>query len=94
MRDGLIIGHGKNNKEWNYSAPHGAGRLMSRTKANNNLTLDDFKSDMVDVVSTSVNQETIDESPRAYKDAETIKELIKDTVFIDYMVKPILNIKG
>ena len=94
MRDGIIIGTGKGNKDWNYSAPHGAGRVMSRSRAKSNLSLDEFKKQMENVYSTSVKQSTIDESPMVYKDSSLIKELIKDTVNIDLFIKPIYNFKA
>jgi tRNA-splicing ligase RtcB (3'-phosphate/5'-hydroxy nucleic acid ligase) len=94
MRDGLIIGEGKSNADWNYSAPHGAGRLMSRTQATNTIPMDDYKESMKDVYSSCVCKSTVDESPMAYKDAELIKSLIFPTVEIITTIKPILNIKS
>lgn len=94
MRDGSIIAIGKGNADWNYSAPHGAGRVLSRTQANKQLNLEDFKSTMGDVWTTSVNEETLDESPMAYKSMEEIKSQIGDTVDILKIVKPIYNFKA
>lgn len=93
MRDGLIIAEGKSNADFNFSAPHGAGRIYSRSKAKEMIALEDFQASMKGIFSTSVKKSTIDESPFAYKDAEMIKEAIKPTVDIIHMVKPILNIK-
>lgn len=94
MRDGLIIGSGKSNKEWNFSAPHGAGRLMSRSQAKEKLDLEKYKSQMEGIFSTSICDNTLDESPDAYKDTELIKELIKPTIDIRYTIKPVLNLKA
>jgi len=94
MRDGLLICEGKSNNDWNCSAPHGAGRLMSRTKAKQSITLDQFQDSMKNVYSTSVCKETIDESPFAYKDTDTIKSLIESTCTIIDEIKPIINAKG
>jgi RNA-splicing ligase RtcB len=94
MRDGSIIAIGKGNVDWNYSAPHGAGRLMSRHKAKENVTLDEFKDSMQGIYTTSVNAYTIDESPMVYKPMEEIIENIKDTVDIINIIKPIYNFKA
>ena len=87
---------GKGNKDWNYSAPHGAGRLMSRSQAKENITLSAFKKTMKEagVYSTSVTKDTIDESPFAYKPMEEIVENIKDTVEIINVIRPIYNFKA
>lgn len=94
MRDGLAICIGKSNSDWNCSAPHGAGRIMSRSKAKSNISLEDFKESMKGIFTTSVCKNTIDESPMAYKDTNVIIEHIKDTCDILYMVKPVINIKS
>lgn len=94
MRDGSLICVGKGNSDWNYSAPHGAGRLMSRNEAFKNLTLSVFKESMKDVFSTSVCNETLDEAPQVYKPMEEIIENIKDTVEIISIIKPIYNFKA
>jgi len=94
MRDGLIIGRGKSNPDWNYSAPHGAGRLMSRTQARNTIPMQDYKNSMKDVYSSCISNKTVDESPMAYKSTDLIKSLIEPTVEIIHTVKPILNIKA
>lgn len=94
MRDGSLICIGKGNKDWNYSAPHGAGRLMSRSKAKENINLNDFKESMNGIYSTSVNQSTLDESPMVYKPMQEIIDNIKDTVEIVDTIKPIYNFKA
>lgn len=94
MRDGSLICVGKGNKEWNVSAPHGAGRVMSRSKAKEKIELETFETQMKDVYSSTVNSNTLDEAPDAYKSADIIKEDIKDTADIIHQVKPIYNYKG
>ena len=94
MRDGSIIAIGKGNPEWNYSAPHGAGRLMSRNVAKESVNLDDFKKSMEGIYSTSVNEYTLDESPFAYKPIEEILNNIGETVEIVDIIKPIYNFKA
>lgn len=94
MRDGSIIAKGKGNADWNYSAPHGAGRLMGRRQAHKNLNFDEFKEQMKDVYSTSVLTETLDEAPNAYKPMSEIIEAITDTVEIVDIIKPIFNFKS
>lgn len=94
MRDGCIIGIGKGNEDWNCSAPHGAGRIMSRSKAKEMVSLDEFRQSMEGIYTTSVNQSTIDESPMVYKPIDEIVENIKDTVDIVKIIKPIYNFKA
>lgn len=94
MRDGSIIAMGKGNKDWNYSAPHGAGRLMSRTEAKEKLQLEDFKESMKGIYSTSVHKGTLDESPDAYKPIEHIIDSISDTVEVVDIIRPIYNYKA
>lgn len=94
MRDGCIIGVGKGNDDWNQSAPHGAGRIMSRSKAKETVSLEEFEKSMQGIYTTSVNQSTIDESPMAYKPIDEIVENIKDTVDILKIIKPIYNFKA
>ena len=94
MRDGSVLAVGKGNPEWNYSAPHGAGRLMSRTAAKNNLSLDEYKEMMRGVYSTSINESTLDEAPMAYKRLEDIIDVIKESVDIIEVMKPIYNFKA
>lgn len=93
MRDGSIIAVGKGNKDWNESAPHGAGRIMSRHKAKERFKLEEFKESMKDVYTTSVVEETIDEAPFVYKPMQEIIENIQDTVEIQKIIKPIYNFK-
>lgn len=94
MRDGSLICVGKGNRDWNQSAPHGAGRLMSRTKAREVLSLEDFRRTMKDVWTTSVTNATLDEAPFAYKPMEEIVSNIGDTVDILTRLKPIYNFKA
>lgn len=94
MRDGCIIGIGKGNDDWNQSAPHGAGRIMSRMEAKKNIDMKDFKDSMNGVYTTSVNEQTIDESPFAYKPMDEIIKNIGDTVDIERIIKPIYNFKA
>ncbi len=93
MKDGAIIARGKSNSNYNYSAPHGAGRLMSRREAQDNITLEEFKKSMEGIYSTSVQQDTIDESPFAYKSIDDIIPNILPTVDIIKIIKPIYNYK-
>lgn len=93
MRDGSIIAVGKGNPDWNYSAPHGAGRIMSRREAKENISLEDFKQAMQGIYSTTVNEHTIDESPFVYKTLDEIVENTKDTIEIVNIIKPIYNYK-
>ena len=94
MRDGCIIGIGKGNEDWDFSAPHGAGRIMSRNAARENISMEEYKNSMKDIYSTCVNKSTIDESPMAYKPMEEIVENIKDAVEIERIIKPIYNFKA
>jgi len=94
MRDGSILAIGKGNEDWNFSAPHGAGRLMSRTEAKAKLNLNDFEKTMKDIWTTSVCEETIDEAPMAYKPIEDILKFVGDTVDIIDVIKPIYNFKS
>lgn len=94
MRDGCIIGIGKGNEDWNYSAPHGAGRIMSRTEAHKTLSLETFEDDMKNVYTSTAVQATLDESPRAYKPMQEIIDNIQDTVEVIKIIKPIYNYKA
>lgn len=94
MRDGCIIGIGKGNDDWNQSAPHGAGRIMSRMKAKETFKLDEFQDSMKDIYTTSVNESTIDEAPFVYKPMQEIIDCIGDTVDIIKIIKPIYNFKA
>ena len=93
MRDGIAICVGKGNEHWLNSAPHGAGRIMSRAQAKMQIEIDDFRQTMSGVFSTSICEATLDESPMVYKPTVEIMELIKPTVDIISMIKPKLNIK-
>ncbi len=94
MRDGSLICTGKGNPDWNCSAPHGAGRVLSRGEAKATLTLSEFKRQMEGIYSTSVSRDTIDESPMAYKSIDDIVSNIGDTVDINDIIKPIYNFKA
>ena len=94
MKDGSLIVKGKGNPDWNFSGPHGAGRLMSRSKAKETLKMEDFKESMKDIYTTSVCVSTIDEAPMAYKPAEEILENIKDNAEVISIIKPIYNFKA
>ena len=94
MRDGSVLAVGKGNPEWNYSAPHGAGRVMSRSKAFKTLTLEEYQETMKGVYTTSVNENTLDEAPMAYKSLEDIIDVIKESVDVIDVMKPIYNFKA
>jgi tRNA-splicing ligase RtcB (3'-phosphate/5'-hydroxy nucleic acid ligase) len=94
MRDGLILGKGLGNKEWNYSAPHGAGRILSRGQAKRSIKLEDFKQTMSGIYTTCVCEDTLDESPMVYKDTQIILNAIKPTVDVVDFIKPIYNFKS
>ena len=93
MRDGSVIAIGRGNPEWNFSAPHGAGRIMSRTKAKETLDMEAYKEAMAGIYTTSVNEKTIDEAPMAYKSLDDIIEVIRDSVDIIDIMKPVYNFK-
>lgn len=94
MRDGSLICIGRGNPEWNYSAPHGAGRLMSRGKARDSLTLKEFSEQMEGIYTTSISRSTLDEAPMAYKNMKDIIDNIGDTAEIQQVIKPIYNFKA
>lgn len=94
MRDGSIIAIGKGNPDWNESAPHGAGRVMSRSQAKKKLSVDDFEKEMTGVWSSTVCKETIDEAPEAYKPADEILKLIEPTLEVEHYLKPVYNFKA
>lgn len=94
MRDGSILAIGKGNPEWNYSAPHGAGRLMSRSSARERLNLEEYKKEMAGVYTTSVNEATLDEAPMAYKSIDDIIDVIRESVDVIDIMKPIFNFKA
>nr|WP_026496569.1 RtcB family protein [Butyrivibrio sp. WCD3002] len=94
MRDGVILGKGKGNAEWNYSAPHGAGRLSTREQAMNSHTVSEFKASMKGIYSSCISKDTLDEAPFAYRDIDYIRQAVEDTVEITKILKPIYNYKG
>lgn len=94
MRDGCIIGTGKGNSDWNHSAPHGAGRIMSRMQAKKEVGIEEYRKTMAGIYTTSVCAETLDEAPQAYKPMQEIVECISDTVSIEKIIKPIYNYKA
>ncbi len=94
MRDGLIIGRGKGNEDWNWSAPHGAGRVMSRGAARRKLDVADFEKTMEGIWTSCVGKATLDEAPMVYKDPDTIQRAIGDTVDVELTVKPLYNFKA
>lgn len=94
MRDGSVLARGKGNPEWNYSAPHGAGRIMSRAKARETLDLEAYKKTMEGIYTTSVNEATIDEAPMAYKSLEDIIDVIRESVEVIDILKPVYNFKA
>lgn len=94
MRDGSVLARGRGNPEWNYSAPHGAGRVMSRITAKETIDLVEYIESMKDVYTTSVNLSTIDEAPMAYKSLEDIIDIIKASVDVIEVLKPIYNFKA
>lgn len=94
MRDGVIFGKGKGNVDWNYSAPHGAGRILSRTKAKSQLTVEEYKKEMDGIWSSCISKKTLDESPMAYKDMDVIMASIGETIEVSFVAKPIYNFKA
>ena len=94
MRDGSVLAIGKGNPEWNFSAPHGAGRLMSRTAAKSQLDMEEYRREMAGIYTTSVNEATLDEAPMAYKSLDDIIDVIRDSVDIIEILKPIYNFKA
>ena len=94
MRDGSVLAIGKGNAEWNYSAPHGAGRIMSRTKAKETIGLDAYRQAMAGIYTTSVNESTLDEAPMAYKSLNDIIDVIRDSVEVIDVMKPVYNFKA
>ena len=94
MRDGSVLAVGKGNPEWNYSAPHGAGRVLSRTEAKETLDMDEYRREMAGVYTTSVNEKTLDEAPMAYKSLSDIIDVISESVDIIEVLKPIYNYKA
>ena len=94
MRDGSVIAYGKGNPDWNYSAPHGAGRIMSRTRARDVIDMEDYRKAMEGIYTTSVNPSTLDEAPMAYKSLEDIIDVIEESVDVIEVLKPIFNYKA
>ncbi len=94
MRDGVILGIGLGNEEWNCSAPHGSGRIMKREDIKSHFTVSSFKSEMKGIYSSCINKDTLDEAPFAYRTLEDITEVIKDTVTTTKVIKPIYNYKA
>lgn len=94
MRDGSILAAGKGNPEWNFSAPHGAGRIMSRTRAKLNLNMEEYRQAMKGIYTTSVNEATLDEAPMAYKSLDDIIDVIRDSVDVIDVMKPVYNFKA
>ena len=89
-----MLAVGKGNQEWNYSAPHGAGRVMSRKKAKASLSMEDYEAAMEGIYTTSVNENTLDEAPSAYKSLDDIIGVIRDSVDVIEIMKPIYNFKA
>ena len=94
MRDGAILGVGLGNPDWNFSAPHGAGRICSRTEAKFNFTLEEYRHEMTGIYTTTAEIGSIDECPMAYKPPERIIDAIGETVDIEQIIKPIYNFKA
>ena len=94
MRDGSVLAIGKGNAEWNFSAPHGAGRIMSRTAARERLDMDEYRREMAGVYTTSVNETTLDEAPMAYKSLADIIDVISESVDVIEVLKPVYNFKA
>lgn len=94
MRDGSVLAIGKGNEEWNFSAPHGAGRIMSRTRAKADLDMDEYRRAMEGIYTTSVNESTLDEAPMAYKSLDDIIDVIRDSVDIIDIMRPLYNFKA
>ena len=94
MRDGIILGTGLSNPDWNYSAPHGSGRIYRRSEVQEHYTLSQFKKAMEGVHSTCINKDTLDEAPFAYRAISDIMETIQDTVQIQKEITPIYNFKA
>ena len=93
MKDGSILGIGKGNREWNYSAPHGAGRILSRKQAKEMLDIEEYEKSMEGIYTTSISLDTLDEAPQAYKSMEDILDVVKETVDVIEVLKPVYNYK-
>lgn len=94
MRDGSVIAIGKGNPEWNFSAPHGAGRVMSRAMAKRSVSLEEYKASMAGIYTTSVNESTLDEAPMVYKSLEDIIDVVQESVDVVDIIKPVFNFKA
>ena len=94
MRDGIILGTGLGNTDWNCSAPHGAGRIMKREDVKNNYTVSAFKSEMKGIYSSCISKDTLDEAPFAYRAIGEIAEVISDTAAINKIIRPVYNFKA
>lgn len=94
MCDGILLGTGLGNTEWNCSAPHGSGRIMKRKEVKQNFTVSTFKSKMKGIYSSCISKETLDEAPFAYRDLEDIADVIGETVTIDRILRPVYNFKA
>ena len=94
MRDGIILGTGLGNTDWNCSAPHGSGRIMKREDVKNNFTVSSFKSEMKGIYSSCISKDTLDEAPFAYRNLEDITDVIGETVTIDRIICPVYNFKA
>lgn len=94
MKDGIILGIGKGNTEWNYSAPHGSGRKLKREDVKSRYTVSEFKKEMKGIYSSCVGAETLDEAPFAYRSITEIAEQIRDTVEVTELLKPVYNFKA
>jgi RNA-splicing ligase RtcB len=94
MRDGCLLVIGKGNEDWNYSAPHGAGRILSRIQAKKALSIEQYRNEMKDIYTTCVCEDTIDEAPMVYKPIDEIVKNIQDTAHIIEIIKPIYNFKA
>ena len=94
MKEGVLLGKGKGNDEWNQSAPHGAGRILKRVDVKQHYTVSDFKREMKGIYSTSIGKDTLDEAPFAYRGMEEIRAAVKDTVEIEEVLRPVYNFKA
>ena len=94
MRDGILLGTGLGNTEWNCSAPHGSGRILKREDVKNHFTVSAFKTEMKGIYSSCIGKETLDEAPFAYRSIDEIAEVISDTVTIDKIIRPVYNFKA
>ena len=94
MRDGILLGIGKGNPDWNYSAPHGSGRILKRSEVKNQYTVSCFKKEMKGIYCSCIGKETLDEAPFAYRNMEMIKEAVEDTVDITQVLHPVYNFKA